>query len=439
MAVDVVGGEGGEGLVVHDDHVGGGAGLEDAQGFLEVPGADPGVVLEQHAGGLAPAHIGLAGVVPLHGQEHLQALQHVVGVGVGAQADEDALLIHLEHRGAAHRVAHVGFRVVAHHGVCLPDDVHLGGREVDAVAQHGLLPQDAVVEQPIHRAAAVVAQGVVHVVHALGHVDVEAGHAVVGLDHLLKGLVGDGEQGVAAEHGLDHVVVLLLGPAGEVGVLPDGLAALLLAVPLADLVAQVGPDAQLPAHVLDGEQGAGDLAEGGVVVEDGGDAVPDAVQHGGVGAGPGAVQGQVPVNVPPLAVQHLKEVGGVEAVDGQTPGQAGVDVGVDVDQARHDHAPLGVHKLRAGVFGFQLGQGAHLPDRLAVQQHRPVLQIGERLIPGDDLSVADQQHDNSSFFDYKNKVPILTNGHLRRPASLPLRRIHVHSARARSTPLQLNQ
>ena len=147
--------------------------------------------------------------------------------------------------------------------------------------------------------------------------DVEAGHAVVGLDHLLEGLVGDGEQGVAAEHGLDHVVVLLLRPPGEVGVLPDGLAALLRAVPLADLIAEVGPDAQLLTHVLDGEKGAGDFAEGGVMVEDGGHAVPDAVQHRGVGAGPGAVQGQMPVDVPPLAVQHLQKVGGVEPVDGR--------------------------------------------------------------------------------------------------------------------------
>ena len=33
VPVDVVVGEGGEGLVVHDDHVGRGAGLQHAQGF----------------------------------------------------------------------------------------------------------------------------------------------------------------------------------------------------------------------------------------------------------------------------------------------------------------------------------------------------------------------------------------------------------------------
>ena len=400
-------GEGGEGLVIHDDHVGGRAGLEHAQGLFEVPGADFGVVFKEHPGGLPPAHVGQAGVVPLHGQEHLQALQHVVGVGVGTQADEDALLEQLEHRRAAHRVAHVGFRVVAHHGARLPENVHLGGGDVDAVAQHGLFPQHAVVEQAVHRAAAVVPEGVVHVVHALGHMDVEAGHTVVGLHHLLEGLVGDGEQGVAAEHGLDHVVVLLLRPPGEVGVLPDGLAALLCAVPLADLIAEVGPDAQLLTHVLDGEEGAGDFAEGGVVVEDGGHTVPDAVQHRGVGAGPGAVQGQMSVDVPPLAVQHLQEVGGVEPVDGQAPGQARVDVGVHVDEAGHDDAPPGVHKLGVGVFGPQLGQGPHLLDDLAVQRHRAVLRIGEGLVPGNQSSVSNQQHASFLLWISTNKkVPI---------------------------------
>ena len=404
MAVDVGVGEGSEGLVVHHDDVGCGTGLQHAQRLLEVAGADLGVVLEEHAGGLAPAHVGHADVVALHGQQDLQALQHIVGVGVGAQADEDAPVVQLQHGGAAHSVAHVGLGVVADHGVGLLDDVHLGGRNVDAVTQHGLLAQDAVVQQTVDGAAAVVLQGVIHVVHALGHVDVEAGHAVVGLDHLLKGLVGDGEQGVAAEHGLDHVVVLLLGPLGEVSVLLNGLITLLLAVALGHLVAQVGAHAQLLAHVLDGEEGAGDLAEGGVVIEDGGHAVPDAVQHGGVSAGAGAIQGQVTVDVPPLAVQHLKEVGGIEAVNGQATGQSGIDVGVDVDETGHDDAALGVHKLGIGVLGLHVSQGTDLLDHLAVQNDGAVLQIRELLAPGNQSAITDQQHNKVLLFEIRFSV-----------------------------------
>ena len=134
VTVQVLLRKGGEGLVVHDDHVGGGPGLQHAQGLLEEAGGNLGVVLEEHLHGFAPAHVGQAGVVPLDEEEDLQALQHVVGVGVGAHAHQNALLEHLEHRGAAHRVAHVGLRVVDHHGPRLLQDVQLGGGEVDAVA-----------------------------------------------------------------------------------------------------------------------------------------------------------------------------------------------------------------------------------------------------------------------------------------------------------------
>jgi hypothetical protein len=74
--------------------------------------ADFGVVLEEHVRDLAPAHVGQARVVPLGAQGHLDGLQHVVGVGVGAHADEDALLIELQHGGDADGVAHVALGVV---------------------------------------------------------------------------------------------------------------------------------------------------------------------------------------------------------------------------------------------------------------------------------------------------------------------------------------
>ena len=156
VAVDVGVGEGGEGLVVHDDHVRRGAGGQHAQGGEAGPLRHLGVVLEEHVRHLAPAHVGHAGVVPLDGQGHLDALQHVVGVGVGAQTHQDALLVELQDGGAAHGVAHVGLGIVDAHGVRCLDDVHFGGVHVDAVAQNGLGAQDAVVLEPLDRAAAVV-------------------------------------------------------------------------------------------------------------------------------------------------------------------------------------------------------------------------------------------------------------------------------------------
>ena len=50
-----------------------------------------------------------------------------------------------------------------------------------------------------------------------------AGAAVVGLDHAVKGLVGDGEQRVTAEHGGEHRVLALLALGDEVGIFLNGL------------------------------------------------------------------------------------------------------------------------------------------------------------------------------------------------------------------------
>ena len=150
----------------------------------------------------------------------------------------------------------------------------------------------------------------------------EAGHTVVGLYHLLECLVGDGEERVAAEHGLDHVIVFLDGPLGEVSVLLDGLHSLLLAVSLGYFVAEAGSHAKLFGNVLDREQRPRYLAEACVMVKDGRNAVSDAVENGRVRAGFCAVYRQMAVDVPPHSVEYLEEVGRVMAFDRQASRKA---------------------------------------------------------------------------------------------------------------------
>ena len=161
--------------------------------------------------------------------------------------------------------------------------------------------------------------------------------AIVGCGHAVKGLVGNGEQRVAAKHGREHGLLVLFTFCDEVGVFLDGLQALFLAVPVADLVAQAGAQAQTLALLRNGVEGAGDLTVAGVVVEDGGHALLDRVDVEGGGAGPGAVHHQMAVDGPPRSVQHLIEVGGIVAHDGKAPCQSGVDVGVGVDEGGHNH------------------------------------------------------------------------------------------------------
>ena len=267
---------------------------------------------------------------------------------------------------------------------------------MDAVAQNSLGAEDAVVLQTLDGAAAVVLQAVVHVVHALGDVDVVAGAAVVGRHHAVKGLVGNGEQRVAAEHGRQHGILVLLAFRDEVGVFLDGLQALFLAVPVADLIAQAGAQAQTLAFLRNGVESAGDLTVAGVVVEDGGHTLLDGVDIEGGGAGPGTVHHQMAVNGPPRSVQHLVEVGGVVAHDGKAPCQSGVDVGVGVDEGGHDHAALGVDDLRLRVFGSQSGLLADLHDLRALVGHRAVFVVALTLrVAGDEPSVGNKCHNTS--------------------------------------------
>ena len=393
MTVDVLVGEGSEGLVVVDADVSCSTGSNDAQRLLAVLSHHLSIVLEQHVSALAPADVGHLVLVTLNDQEDLQGLQHIVGVSVGTHADVDALLEHLQNGGAADSVAHVGLGVVDAHGAGSSDGVQFGVGQVDAVTQHGLLTQDAAdALQTLDGVAHVVVQGVVNVVQTLSNVNMEAGQAVVLSDHLFEGLVGDGEQSMATEHCGDHVVVLSSCPASEVSVLLDSLVALFHAVALGNFVAQVSTDTDFLADVLDGEQGAGDLSEGCMVVNDGGDAVTDGVQNGGVSTSLGAIHGQMTVDVPPGVFQNFDEVTGVLACDGQTASQTGVDVGVCIDQTGHDDAALSIHELGVGILGLHVSQGADFLDELAVNDDSAVHQVGVCGITGNQFAVTYNQH-----------------------------------------------
>ena len=261
---------------------------------------------------------------------------------------------------------------------------------MDAVAENSLVAQDTVVVQTLHRAAAVVLQAVIDVVHALGDVDVIAGAAIVGLDHTIEGLVGDGEQRVAAEHGGKHRVLLLLAVGDPVGVLLDGLQTLLLAVAVGDLVAQTGADAEFLGALADLEQGAGDLAVGRVMVKNSRNALLDAVNVQGICGGAGALKRQLAIHGPPCAVEHFIEICGVVADNGQTACKRGIDVGMRVDECGHDDAALGVDDLGLRVFCAQCILFADLDDLGALIGDSAFFVIAlAALIAGDDASVCE--------------------------------------------------
>ena len=195
---------------------------------------------------------------------------------------------------------------------------------------------------------------------------------------------------MAAEHGGEHRVLLLFAVGDPVGVLLDGLQTLLLAVAVGDLVAQTGTNAEFLGALADLEQGAGDLAVGCVVIENGRNALLDAVNVQGICGGAGPLKRQLAIHGPPCAVEHFIEICGVVADNGQTARQRGIDVGVRVDECGHDDAALGVDDLGLRVFCAQRGFFADLDDFGAFIGDGAFFVIAlAALVAGDDASVCE--------------------------------------------------
>lgn len=91
--------------------------------------------------------------------------------------------------------------------------------------------------QALHRAAAVILQTVIDIVHTLGNMDMIAGAAVVGLYHAVEGLIGKGKQGVSSEHSRQHGILFLFTFRDKIRIFLYRLPALFFSVPVADLIA----------------------------------------------------------------------------------------------------------------------------------------------------------------------------------------------------------
>ena len=202
------------------------------------------------------------------------------------------------------------------------------------------------------------------------------------------------------------IATLLGGPLGKFGVLGNGLVAFFLTAAVGDLVAQARTHAQLLRGVLNGKEAARNLAEARVVIEDRGDAIADGVKNRGIGAGLGAIERQVVVDLPPLLLKILQEVGGVAALNGKAAGQTRVDVGVAVDESRHDEVALGIDVLGIRVLGLELALGAYFDDRISVNGDRTVGNERGLRIAGKDGTVSDQKHECSLQHQRRGLTPL---------------------------------
>ena len=158
--------------IVRDNHISGSAFLQYAQLLLEIAVGNLCIALKEHLGNLAPGRIGVAEVMFVKNIGYLEGFCHIMGVTVGSQAGENASVHNLHGRRASAGIAHVGLRVMYHHGIRILDQLHLMRIYVNAVGQQGLFPKDIAVHQTVHNSLSVLLKTVVEILDALCHMDV---------------------------------------------------------------------------------------------------------------------------------------------------------------------------------------------------------------------------------------------------------------------------
>ena len=141
---------------------------------------DGGVLAEKHGGRLGPGGARVAGMMLLEQAGGFHGFEHVGGVAVGAETDADALAQHFEDRRAAHRVAHVGLRIVDDVGLRVAQEIDFVLADVDAMRGERSAAEDAEIGPALDDALAMVAQAVIDVGKGFGGVDVEAGIEIGG-------------------------------------------------------------------------------------------------------------------------------------------------------------------------------------------------------------------------------------------------------------------
>ena len=234
------------GVVVEKHEVGRAPLAQLAQAHREVPVGDPRVSDQERGERLGEPHRGvLLREVP-HPERSAHLLEHVDGHRVGAQAHEDALAQHPRHVRHAHRVVHVGLRVVRDRGAGLGEQLHLAGAHVNAVSGDAPRAQDAELLEPLDHPEPELALAVFLVRGGLREVDVKPrARLAPGRGGALERRVGEREAGVQPEHPREAVVTAGLAASDERDVLLDPRLRDLGSVTVGELVAERGAHAGL--------------------------------------------------------------------------------------------------------------------------------------------------------------------------------------------------
>ena len=125
---------------------------------------------------------------------------------------------------------------------------------MDTVAKHGFLAQETMIKQAMYRCGPVIKSGIIHIIHALANVNMEAGKTVVGLNHLIQRLIGKCEERVSTKHSGNHIVIFICSPFSKGSIFSDRLITLGLSITIRCLIAKASTNTKLFCDVFDSKE-----------------------------------------------------------------------------------------------------------------------------------------------------------------------------------------
>src|ERR1035437_5035335 len=206
-----------------------------------------------------------------------------------------------------------------------------------------------------------------------------------------QSLIAQCEGCVQAEESTHHAVSRLFAILKEGTVFVDALVRDLGAVAIRDLVAEATAQSCQARSISDAEQAAGDRTGTGVMIEDGGGAISDAVNHCHHGAQVHIFESQNFIQPPPEPLKNLNKVARRIVFQRHSTSKRAVEMHMCIDEAGHDEPAPGIDKSLGGVGLKQCGGRADLNDLAIANGDATVFDQRQSLVVGDEVAVANQQ------------------------------------------------
>ena len=246
----------------------------------------------------------------------------------------------------------------------------------------------------MHHSLPILALTLGHISLRLRNVNMKAGVEFRGKASAAgKGLVAQSKRSVQPEKSFQQAAFGLLAAFEERPIFLDALIRNLRAFAIRDLVAKTTAHTGPSRGLRDAEQAAGHRAGAGMMVENGGRSIFDAVDKRHHSAQIHILQGENLIQPPPDTLQDLQEVARSSIFQSHSTSKRAVQMHVSVDQPWHDQPVARIHELRGRMPSLQISRRANLGNQTILDGDTTILNQGRPIILSNQAPISDQQHE----------------------------------------------